>query len=168
MAAGCTADVGPLCPNANSILSKMFLVPIWKLAAGYQFPTVINPVSGTVVPWSGASVKLNLFDPAIALYNYLTAAPSTNTPTPVTGAEITAMLDRLGKALVLDFNPFVPGSFLLKGWPYTILTPLFKPFISKLCPTCNPADPGGPPLAPAQSAAATLVSAPAPATWSAR
>lgn len=177
MNAGCTADVGPLCGDVNAILSKMFLAPIWKLAAGYQFGTVINPVSaaegelgdqipgsvGTEVPWSGAFVKLNLFDPAIALFNYLTADPATNTPKPITGAEIAATLDRLGKALVLDFNPFVPRSFLLKGWPYTALTPLFKPFVPVLCPTCDPENPGGPPLDPAPGAAATLVSVQAPA-----
>ncbi|MEI6254440.1 MAG: hypothetical protein WCP30_16715, partial [Mycobacteriaceae bacterium] len=177
MDAGCTGSVGPACADANSILSKMFLAPIWTLATGYQFGKVINPVSdaeavigeeipgstGTEVAWSGAYVKLNLFDPAIALFNYLTADPSTNTPKPITGAEIAATLDRLGKALKLDFNPFVPRSFLLKGWPYTALTPLFKPFVPVLCPTCDPANPGGPPLAPAQGGAATLVAVQAPA-----
>lgn len=171
MNAGCTANAGPHCPDADAILSRMFLAPIWTLASGYQFPELSNPVSdaegeagdeipgsvGAEVPWSGSYVKLDLMDPAHALINYLMADPSTNAPKPVTGDEIAATLDRLGKALVLDFNPFVPKSFLLKGWPYTFLTPLFTPFLPVLCPTCNPADPGGPALPPAESAATTLV-----------
>jgi hypothetical protein len=170
---GCTADVGPLCKNIDSLTSKMLLVPIWTLVGGYQFPTVVNPVSaaegelgdeipgsdGTETAWSGANVKLDLADPATSLFNYFTADPSTNTPKPITGAEIAATLQRLGKALVLDFNAFVPRSFLLKGWPFTALTPLFKPFVPLLCPTCDPNNPGGPPVTPAESAAATLVSA---------
>lgn len=176
---GCTADVGPLCKNIDAIFAKMFLAPIWTLAAGYQFPEVINPVSaaegayGAEIPgsvgvptaWSNAFVKLNLFDPAVAIFNYLTADPSTNAPKPITPAEIAATLDRLRKALVLDFNPFVQNSFLLKGWPYTALTPLFKPFVPILCPTCDPLNPGGPAAATPvpQSAAATLVAAEAPA-----
>ena len=176
MDVGCTADVGPHCTDVNAILSKMFLAPIWTLAAGYQFPKSFNPVSeaegaigteipgsvGAEVPWSGAYVKLNLLDPAYALINYLQADPSSNTPKPLTGGEITATLNRLGKALKFDFNAFVPMSYLLKGWPYTALTPLFKPFVPLFCPTCNPIDPGLPPVAPAQSAAATLVSSEAP------
>lgn len=181
MDAGCTGSVGPACKDFNSIVSKMFLAPIWKLNAGFQFPTVYNPVSdaetavgeeiegstGDEVAWSGAYVKLNPLDPAYSVINYLMADPSTNTPEPVTGAEISATLDRLGKALVLDFNPFVPMSFLLKGWPYTALTPLFKPFVPWLCKACNPEDPGLPPVQTTpESAATTLVSAAAaePAT----
>ena len=110
MDVGCTADVGPHCTDIDAIFAKMFKAPIWTLAAGYQFPKVVNPVSaeegaigneipgseGTEVPWSEAYVKLNLLDPAYALINYLKADPSTNTPKPITGAEITATLDRLG------------------------------------------------------------------------
>lgn len=174
MDAGCTGTVGPACADANSILSKMFLAPIWKLNAGYQFPTIYNPVSdaegavgqeiegstGDEVAWSGAYVKLNPLDPAYAVINYLMADPATNTPKPVTGAEIMATLDRLGKAIALDFNPFVPMSYLLKGWPYTALTPLFKPFLPVLCPQCNPVDPGLPvDTTPESAATTTLVSA---------
>ena len=176
MDAGCTADVGPHCTDFNAITSRMFQVPIWTLTAGYQFPKEFNPVSaaegaigteipgsvGAEVPWSGAYVKLDPLDPVNALINYLQADPSTNTPKPISGDEIAATLDRFGKALESSFNAFVPMSFLLKGWPYTALTPLFLPFVPALCPTCNPVDPGLPPVAPARSAAATLVSADAP------
>lgn len=181
MGAGCTATVGPLCADLNSVLATMFLAPIWKLAAGYQFPTVINPVSeaegeigeeipgsvGTEVAWSGAYVKLNLFDPAIALFNYLLADPATNTPEPIAPGEIAATVERLRAAMKLNFYPFVQGSFLLKGWPYTALTPLFKPFIRVLCPDCDPENPGvlpkPTPTPTPLSAATTLVSAETPA-----
>jgi len=176
MDAGCTANAGPHCADSNGITSRMFQAPIWTLTAGYQFPTEFNPVSaaegaigteipgsvGAEVPWSGAYVKLDPQDPVNALINYLQADPSTNTPKPLSGGEIAATLDRLGKAMELGFNPFVPMSYLLKGWPYTALTPLFLPFVPALCPTCNPVDPGLPPVAPARSAAATLVSAEVP------
>ena len=160
MNAGCTGSVGPACADPNAILGDMFLAPIWTLASGYQFPELYNPVSdaeaywgeevpdsvGEKVPWSGASVKLDLFDPLKAVVNYLLADPTVNTPKPVTVPEISATLDRLGKALVLAFNPIVPRSFLLKGWPYTVLTPLFLPLVPKFCPTCDPENPGGPPI----------------------
>lgn len=169
---GCTADVGPHCTDLEALLSTMFLAPIWKLAAGYQFGKLFNPVSaeetaigneipgsvGAELPWSEAYVKLDLLDPAYALINYLQADPSSNTPTPVTPTDVVVTLDRLRKALKLGFNAFVPMSFLLKGWPYTALTPLFKPFVPLLCPTCNPVDPGLPPV-PVPDAAATVVSA---------
>ena len=170
MDAGCTGSAGPACADSNAITSKMFLVPTRDLAAGYQFPVSYNPISdaegavgqeipdstGQEVPWSGAYVKLDLLDPGNALLSYLLADPSANAPKSVTTTEISATLDRLGKALTLAFNPFVPMSFLLKGWPYTALTPLFKPFVPWLCPTCNPEDPGLPPV-PQQPAADTAV-----------
>jgi hypothetical protein len=68
-------------------------------------------------------------------------------------------MQRLGKALALDFYPFVQGSFLLKGWPYTVLTPLFKPFIKFICPDCDAENPGVLPKPTPASAATTLVSA---------
>ncbi len=172
MDAGCTATAAPNCQDLNSLLSKMFLQPIWNMVGvGYQFPTVIDPVSdeegavGEEIPdsegretaWSQAYVKLSPFDLPYSVLNYLTADPSTNTPKAVTGAEIMATLDRLIKAFVLDFYPFVPGSYLLKGWPYTLVTPLFTPFLPWLCPTCEPENPGAIPTA--DSAATTRVSA---------
>jgi hypothetical protein len=171
MNAGCTGSVGPACADPAAILAKMFLAPSWVLNAGYQFPELYNPVSdaeaeigeeipgsvGQEVPWSGASVKLDPADPVNSMLNYLMAAPATNTPRTVTLTEISATLDRFGKALDLAFNPFVPRSFLLKGWPYTALTPLVLPFVPTLCPTCDPENPGGPARPPQQAAAATIL-----------
>lgn len=170
MNAGCTGTVGPACADPAAILSQMFKAPSWVLNAGYQFPELNNPVSdaegavgeeipgsvGQPVPWSGASIKLNPADPVNAVINYLLADPAQNTPKPITLAEISATFDRLGKALNLAFNPYVPMSFLLKGWPYTFLTPLAKPLVPILCPTCNPVDPGLPPVTQ-QPAASTAI-----------
>ncbi len=181
MNAGCTGSVGPACADPNAILGDMFLAPIWNLAAGYQFPELFNPVSddeayvgeeipgsvGTQVPWSKGSVRLDLFDPLRAVTNYLLADPASNRPKPITLDEVAATVERLGKALVLAFNPFVPRSFLLKGWPYTILTPLFLPFVPTLCPTCDPQNPGGPPVGgqiPQRPAASTAILAGAEVT----
>jgi hypothetical protein len=171
MNGGCTGSVGPACADPAAILSKMFLAPSWALNAGYQFPELYNPVSdaeaeigeeipgseGQAAPWSGAYVKLDPADPVNAMLNYLMAAPATNTPKTITLTEISATLDRFGKALDLAFNPFVPRSFLLKGWPYTALTPLFLPFVPALCPTCDPDNPGGPARPPQQPAGATIL-----------
>jgi hypothetical protein len=171
MNAGCTGSVGPACADPAAILGKMFLAPSWVLNAGYQFPESYNPVSdaeaeigeeipgseGQEVPWSGAYVKLDPADPVNSVLNYLMAEPATNTPETVTLTEISATLDRFGKALDLAFNPFVPRSFLLKGWPYTALTPLFLPFVPALCPTCDPVNPGGPARPPQQPAEATIL-----------
>lgn len=172
MNAGCTGSVGPACADPAAILGQMFLAPSWVLNAGYQFPELHNPVSdaegvvgeeipgsvGQQAPWSGAYVKLDPADSVNSVLNYLFADPSTNTPKAVTLTEISATLDRFGKALELAFNPFVPRSFLLKGWPYTALTPLFLPFVPTLCPTCNPENPGGPPVTQRPASSTTLAS----------
>ena len=176
----CTGTVGPACSDIAPIFSKMFLAPIWTLASGYQFPKLYNPVSdaegalgevipgstGAEVPWSGSYVKLDTLDPIKATLKYLFADPSTNAPKPITLPEIGATLQRFVNALVLAFNPFVPKSYLLKGWPYTALTPLFLPFVPIFCKTCDPNNPGGPAITPAQSAAAEAPTVLASATTS--
>ena len=184
MNAGCTGTTGPTCPDLGALLNTMFRAPTWDLIAGYKFPDVVlNPVSalegsmGNPLPegypgnidrqvgWSGAYLELNPRDPEYSVLNYLKADPSTNRPEPVTFDEIVSSLTRFSKASDLDFNPFVPMSFLLKGWPYTVLTPLFKPFLPWLCPDCNPLNPAWPPGATEQPwpSAAELAPAPAPA-----
>jgi len=168
MNASCTGTVGPACSDIGPILSSMFLAPIWTLASGYQFPELYNPVSdaegalgeeipgetGQLAPWSGSYVQLNTSDWITSVSNYLQADPSTNAPKPLSLPEIGATLQRFVNALVIAFNPFVPKSYLLKGWPYTALTPLFLPFVPIFCKTCDPNNPGGPAITPAQSAAA--------------
>ncbi len=158
MDAGCTGTAPPTCKDANSILSKMFLAPIWDLIAGYKFPELNNPVSGEEgqvgdeipgqtgdpVPWSGKPVQLNPWDPVYSTLNYLFAPPEQNRPKAITLTEVVQSVVRFTKAVWLDFNPFVPGSFLWKGFPYTLVTPFIKPFVKFLCPTCDPDNPGDP------------------------
>ena len=158
MDAGCTGTAPPTCQDANSILSKMFLAPIWDLIAGYTFPELNNPVSdeegqageeipgqtGNPVPWSGESVQLNPWDPVYNTLNYLFAPPEQNRPEPITLTEVIQSVVRFSKAVWLDFNPFVPGSFLWKGYPYTLVTPFIKPFVKLLCPSCDPEHPEDP------------------------
>lgn len=158
MNAGCTGTAPPTCEDANAILSEMFQVPIWDLITGYTFPELNNPVSdaesaageeidgekGDEVPWSGESVQLNPWDPVYSVVNYLLADPAENTPEAVTLTEIVETVTRLGAALWEAFNPFVPGSFLWKGYPYTLVTDLIKPFVSILCPECDPEHPEDP------------------------
>ncbi|MCH9729945.1 MAG: PE-PPE domain-containing protein, partial [Actinomycetia bacterium] len=155
---GCTGTVGPACTNPDQIVSKMFLAPLWDLFSGYQFAELNNPVSdaegaageeipgeeGTPVPWSGQAVQLNPMDPVYSVLNYLLAPPEQNTPEAFTFTDVIESVMRFGDALNLAFNPFVPGSYLLKGWPYTALTPLFTPFLDVLCPQCDPDNPGDP------------------------
>jgi hypothetical protein len=164
----CTGTVGPACHDIAPILSKMFLAPAWTLAAGYQFPTLFNPVSdaegaigeeipgstGAEAPWSGVYVKLDPNDPINSVINYLQSDPVLNSPKSITMDQVAASLDRFTKAMVLAFNPIVPMSYLLKGWPYTALTPLFLPFVPLVCPQCDPENPGGPPRTPSSAAAA--------------
>ncbi|WP_141564368.1 hypothetical protein [Mycolicibacterium palauense] len=164
MNAGCTGTAPPTCQDANAILGKMFTAPIWDLIAGYVFPELNNPISpeeteqgdiivdengdspeGAPVPWSGEDIQINPLDPVYSVINYLLADPQSNRPDPITLSEIVDTVVRLGKAMWLDFNPFVPKSFIWKGFPYTLVTPLFKPFAKWLCPTCNPDDPALPP-----------------------
>ena len=158
MDAGCTGTAPPTCQDANSIVSKMFLAPIWDLVSGYTFPELNNPVNeeegaageeipgqtGDPVPWSGESVQLNPWDPVYNTLNYLFAPPEQNRPEPITFTEVVESVVRFGKAVWLDFNPFVPGSFLFKGYPYTLVTPLLKPFVKLLCPSCDPEHPEDP------------------------
>ncbi len=182
MNAGCTGTTGPTCPDLGALLATMFRVPTWTLTRGYQFPDVVldpvSPLEGSMgnplpegypgnvdreVGWSGAYVELNPRDPEYSVLNYLKADPATNRPEPVTFAEIVSSITRFVKASELDFYPFVPMSFLLKGWPYTFLTPLFKPFLPWLCPDCNPLNPAWPPGATEQPWPSAAVPAPAPA-----
>lgn len=176
---GCTGTAGPVCQDPNALLATMFLVPNTTLINGFKFPFITDPVSplegsmgnplpadypgniDRVVPWSEAYVQLNPLDPEYAVLNYLKADPATNRPEPITFPEVTAALTRFVKASRLDFYPFVPMSFLLKGWPYTALTPLFKPFLPWLCPDCNPLNPAWPPGATEQPWPSATVPAPA-------
>lgn len=158
MNAGCTGTAPPTCQDAGAILSKMFTAPIWDLIYGYTFPALNNPVSdaegaageaipgeeGAPVPWSGAHVQLNPYDPIWNVINYMLADPTTNRPEAITLKEVGESLARFGKALWQDFNPFVPGSFLWKGFPYTLVTPFIKPFVKILCPSCDPEHPEDP------------------------
>ncbi|KRE33155.1 hypothetical protein ASG82_23325 [Mycobacterium sp. Soil538] len=158
MNAGCTGTAPPTCQDAGAILSKMFTAPIWDLIYGYTFPALNNPVSdaegaageaipgseGEPVPWSGAHVQLNPYDPIWNVINYMLADPTTNRPEAITLKEVGESLARFGKALWQDFNPFVPGSFLWKGFPYTLVTPFIKPFVKILCPSCDPEHPEDP------------------------
>ena len=176
---GCTGTAGPVCPDANALLDTMFRVPTNVMIDGFKFPFVTDPVSplegsmgnplpadypGNIdreVPWSEAYVQLNPLDPEYSVLNYLRADPSTNRPEPITFAEVVTAVTRFAKASRLDFYPFVPMSFLLKGWPYTALTPLFKPFLPWLCPDCNPLNPAWPPGATEQPWPSATVPAPA-------
>ncbi len=158
MDAGCTGTAPPTCTDANSILSKMFQAPLWDFISGYQFPELINPVSdaegavgeeipgeeGAAVPWSGQAVQLNPMDPVYNVVNYLFAPPEQNAPEPISLGEVAQAITRLGAAVWDNFNPFVPGSFLWKGYPYTMVTPFLKPFVSILCPQCDPDNPEDP------------------------
>ncbi|KWX66709.1 PE-PPE domain-containing protein [Mycobacterium sp. NAZ190054] len=158
MNAGCTGTAPPTCQDAEGILGKMFLAPLWDLIAGYTMPELNNPVSeeegqageeipgqeGEPVPWSGEHVQLNPWDPVYNTLNYLFAPPEQNRPEPITLTEVVESVVRFTKAVWLDFNPFVPGSFLWKGYPYTMVTPFLKPFVKLLCPSCDPEHPEDP------------------------
>lgn len=158
MNSGCTGTAPPTCQDAGAILSKMFTAPIWDLIYGYTFPALNNPVSdaegaageaipgeeGDPVPWSGAHIQINPYDPIYNVINYLLADPTTNRPEAITLKEVGESLARFGRALWQDFNPFVPGSFLWKGFPYTLVTPFIKPFVKVLCPSCDPEHPEDP------------------------
>ncbi|MDZ4267855.1 MAG: hypothetical protein U1D00_19560 [Mycobacterium sp.] len=158
MNAGCTGTAPPVCQDADAILARMFTAPIWDLIAGYTFPALNNPVSaeegaageeipgseGTPVPWSGEYIQINPYDPVYNVINYLFRDPELNRPEPITFAEVAQTVGRLVKGLVQDFYPFVPGSFLWKGYPYTLVTPFIKPFVKILCPNCDPEHPEDP------------------------
>lgn len=158
MNAGCTGTASPACEDVGAILSGMFQVSIWDLFTGYTFPEVINPVSdaegaagepidgeeGEEVAWSGATVQINPLDSVYSVINYLLADPEENAPEAVTLTELVETVSRLGAALWEDFYPFVPGSWLWKGYPYTLVTDLITPFVSILCPDCDPEHPEDP------------------------
>ncbi len=179
---GCTGTAGPVCSDPNALLATMFQVPTSSMINGFRFPDVVldpvSPLEGSMgnplpadypgnidrqTPWAGAYVQLNPLDPEYSVLNYLKADPSTNRPEPITFAEVTSSLTRFVKASRLNFYPFVPMSFVLKGWPYTALTPLFKPFLPWLCPDCNPLNPAWPPGATEQPWPSAAVPAPVPA-----
>jgi len=156
---GCTGTAAQTCQDAT-ILSKMFRVPMSDLMRGYVFPELNNPVSaeegaageeipgseGDPVPWSGQAVQLNPMDPIYSVANYLFAPPEQNRPEQITLDEVVQSLVRFGEAMWLNFNPFPPGGFYWKGAGYTfpLLTPLLKPFVKILCPSCDTEHPEDP------------------------
>ncbi len=158
MNAGCTGTAPPTCKDANAILSHMFTAPIWDLIAGYTFPALNDPVSdaegaageeipdseGQPVPWSATHIQINPYDPIWNVINYMVADPEQNRPEKFTLAEVGQSLVRFAKAVWVDFYPFVPGSFLFKGYPYTLVTPFIKPFVKILCPKCDTEHPEDP------------------------
>ena len=113
-----------------AVVNNWFQVPLSELMSGYTFPKVVSP-SGPVyegfgfegthpdpdtgeplMPWSGQTFTWHPLDPLVAFYNSLTATP----PPPadaikiVTGQQVFSAFQALLAGIVVDFNPFVPGS----------------------------------------------------------
>ena len=150
------------------LLDGWLKVPLSELLAGYTFPTVVNPSGGVgengavpdgfgwegthvdpvtgenVLPWSGTTFKWDPLLPLKSFYDSLTADPDT-TGVFGTGIHIPS-LGEIGRAfqsllagLVVDFNPFIPGSPVCPGLcpPESVLgltTPVIVKFISDVWP----------------------------------
>ncbi|AGB26035.1 hypothetical protein Mycsm_05865 [Mycobacterium sp. JS623] len=116
------------------LLNNFFQVPLSQLMAGYTFGDIVDPAGpvqsgygfeGTIpgpngeplMPWSGTTFTLNPLAPWMNFFNSLTATP----PDPADGiklasaSEISQTLAAVLAGLVIDFNPFVPGSPLCPG-----------------------------------------------------
>ena len=109
--------------DPEGFLQSIFRVPLSELysPAGYTFPKVVNPGGpvpdgygfegtgpGNTMPWSEDTVHLDPFEPITSVINYLMAPPSGVTP--VSAEEVRSTFTNLIAALVVDFNPFVPGT----------------------------------------------------------
>jgi hypothetical protein len=126
------------------LLNNWFRVPFSELMSGYTFGNVVNPAGpvnsqfgfqGTVpgpngeplMPWSGTTFTLNPLAPWENFFNSLMATP----PSLANGIHIPSAQDLSQvlaadlAGLVVDFNPFVPGSPFCPGacaLPYFLTT----------------------------------------------
>jgi hypothetical protein len=135
MNAGCTGLPGP-CADPDAILSHMFTAPLNELfsTTGYTFPTAVDPVDGTTLPWSDQTVSLDATAPFENFYNSLLVDPSTNPIETLTSSDITTALTNFGEALYLDYNPFAQGSYIYDP-AASGLAFLTLPLSPILCPT---------------------------------
>lgn len=116
------------------LLNNFFQVPLSELLSGYTFGNVVNPAGpvnsgygfeGTIpgpngeplMPWSGTTFTLNPLAGWINFFNSLMATP----PSLADGIKIASALDisqtlaAVLAGLVINFNPFVPGSPFCPG-----------------------------------------------------
>ena len=110
------------------LIDNLFKVPISELQSGYTFGTIVDPSGsanaefglpgtgpGDTMPWSDITFTLNLAAPFQNFYNSLLAPPD------LSGFEFPSLTDvyhafiAVLAGLVLDFNPFVPGSSWCPG-----------------------------------------------------
>src|SRR5262249_24571929 len=133
---------------------KRYRVPPWELFSGYTFPTVINPLSGEVEPWSGQTVRLDPLAPITSAIDSLTAQPSGITT--VSPEEVITAVTGIADALYVMYYPFVSGSYVfdpelntdkenaefwLKLAPYVCdCDPLDKPYPVPTTPNLHPTD----------------------------
>jgi hypothetical protein len=148
MSAGCSELTATGCPNPLGILSKMFTVPLWQFFTppGYTFPTVINPIDGQPVAWSGQTFLLDPLATISSVVNSLMAPPSgIKTVSP---QQVVTSLTNLFASLNVAFNPFVPGTACTICQPFVpssttsipSLTPGFSQMLTIKAP---PVAPGG-------------------------
>ncbi len=117
------------------IVDHWLKVPLSDLTNGYTFPAVLNPSAGVgpggavpddevfgfpgtvhgpdgenLMPWSNLTFTLNLLGPFQNFYNSLLAPPDLSAFEFPTLEEWGRTLQSLVAAVVVDFNPLVPGS----------------------------------------------------------
>ncbi len=116
------------------LIENLFRVPVSELLAGYTFGDIVNPAGpveggygweGTVegpngvplMPWSGETFKWDPSEPWVDFWNSLTATP----PPPEEGIKIPTLQNiwdtwaAVYAGLVVNFNPYVPGSPFCPG-----------------------------------------------------
>jgi hypothetical protein len=118
MNAGCSETIAAYCTNLPGLLSVMFTVPLWTFftTPGYTFPTVINPIDGQPVAWSGQTFLLDPLAPISSFINSLMATPSGITT--VTPQGVITTFTNLLKSFNVAFNPFVPGTACTSCQPF--------------------------------------------------
>jgi hypothetical protein len=130
------------------LINNWFQVPLTGpggLTSGYTFGNIVNPAGpansgfgfqGTVpgpngeplMPWSGTTFTYNPLLPFESFYNQLTAPPpsAANGIQIASGQDLFQALQSVLAGLVVDFNPFIPGSPFCPGqcnyFPATALT----------------------------------------------